>query len=230
MGPQPIRLLDFGRILFGHLPWTFAVELVIRMTFVYVLLLVAMRLMGKRMASQATRNELAALVSLAAAVGPAIQDPQTGLLPAAIIAAVVIGVQRGVAILGRQRVAFEKLTQDAMTVIIDDGVLDVVALRGLGLSRERVMAQLRASQITNLGAVQRMYFEMNGAFTVVRSSDPRPGLSSLPSWDGDQRSRQRAAEDSCACTACGFVAPDIVDVPFRCQRCCGRQRERAVLD
>ncbi|WP_394846786.1 hypothetical protein LZC95_04890 [Pendulispora brunnea] len=94
MAPESIAPTDYHRILLGRVPWTFAIEVVIRIGVVYVLLLVAMRLMGKRMSSQATRNELAALVSLAAAVGPAIQDPKNGFLPPVIVAAVVVATQR----------------------------------------------------------------------------------------------------------------------------------------
>jgi hypothetical protein len=51
------------------------------------------------MSSQLTRNELLALVSLAAGVGPALQDPQQGLLPPLIIAVWVAAMQRAMAYL-----------------------------------------------------------------------------------------------------------------------------------
>ena len=229
MGSQPIRLTDFGRILFGHLPWTFSIELVIRMAVIYALIVVAMRLMGKRMAAQSTRNELAALVSLAAAVGPAIQDPEAGLLPPFIVGAVVIGVQRLFAVLGRRGAKFERLTQGAMTVLVTDGVIDLVALRSLALSRARVIAQLRASAITNLGEVERMYFELNGAFTIVRATEPRPGLSLIPTWDRELRDTQRASDSERACATCGRTAPSR-GAPLRCEVCGSRDAEPAVFD
>jgi uncharacterized membrane protein YcaP (DUF421 family) len=54
----------------------------------------SMRLMGNRMGKPLTRNELLAIVSLAAANGVALMAADRGLLPVVLIAAIVIGYQR----------------------------------------------------------------------------------------------------------------------------------------
>jgi uncharacterized membrane protein YcaP (DUF421 family) len=78
--PRPFRLGDLERLVRGATPWTFSLEVIVRIVVLYAILLIALRLMGRRMSTQLTRNELLALVCLAAAIGPAIQAP-TGLLP-----------------------------------------------------------------------------------------------------------------------------------------------------
>ncbi|QJW89539.1 hypothetical protein HNV11_09185 [Spirosoma taeanense] len=75
MKPEEIHLNDWVRILIGEVPGTYFIEIVIRIAFVYLLLSVSMRLMGKRMAAQMNRNELAAQVSLAAAIGMPVWRP-----------------------------------------------------------------------------------------------------------------------------------------------------------
>ncbi|WP_187263510.1 DUF421 domain-containing protein [Pontibacter beigongshangensis] len=83
------------RILLGkELPWLFLLEVVLRVFFIYLLIMLCMRLMGKRMAAQLSNLEMSALVSLAAAVGVPILAPERGLLPAVIIALVVVVIQR----------------------------------------------------------------------------------------------------------------------------------------
>ena len=94
MKPEEIHITDYMRILLGEVPWSFLIEVVIRIGFIYLLLMVAMRLMGKRMASTLSNSELAALVSLAAAVGVPMLAPDRGMLPALIIAIIVVGIQR----------------------------------------------------------------------------------------------------------------------------------------
>ncbi len=69
MKPEEIHLADWGRILVGDVPGLFFLELILRAAFFYVLLLVCMRLLGKRMSSQMSRNEMATLVALAASIG-----------------------------------------------------------------------------------------------------------------------------------------------------------------
>lgn len=80
MQPQDIHFSDWQRILFGEVPITYLFELLIRAIAVYFILMVSIRAMGKRMSSQLSRNELAALVSLAAAVGIPMMAPERGVL------------------------------------------------------------------------------------------------------------------------------------------------------
>jgi hypothetical protein len=64
--PKPIQLTDWHRILAGGTPWEFLLEVVLRAAFTYLLLLVAMRLLGKRVAAQLTLFELSMVVTMAA--------------------------------------------------------------------------------------------------------------------------------------------------------------------
>jgi hypothetical protein len=54
MQPKPTQLTDWHRILAGGTPWTFLLEVVLRAAFTYLLLLLAMRLLGKRVAAHAS--------------------------------------------------------------------------------------------------------------------------------------------------------------------------------
>jgi len=95
----------------------FLIEATLRIALVYAILLVAMRLMGKRMASQTTRNELAALVSLAAAVGPAMQTPDWGILPPMLIALMIVVVQRAIALGTFKSPRFEEKMQGDVSTL-----------------------------------------------------------------------------------------------------------------
>lgn len=92
MNSTDAELWDWMRILLGGVPWIFLIEVIIRVVILYLLLVVSMRIMGKRMSAIISRNEMIAMVSLAAAVGLPMQEPSNGLLPPIIIAVVVIGV------------------------------------------------------------------------------------------------------------------------------------------
>jgi len=51
MKPEDIQITDGLRMLLGEVPWGFLLEVALRILFLYGLILVSMRLMGKRMAS-----------------------------------------------------------------------------------------------------------------------------------------------------------------------------------
>jgi hypothetical protein len=214
----PYRFLDVGRLLMGSVPAMFLVEAVIRIAVVYAVLLLFMRLMGKRMASQTTRNEMAALVSLAAAIGPAVQAPERGLLPPLLIGGMVVAVQRLVALGTVRSATFERRTQGDVTIVIKDGALDLRALGKIALSRERIIGMLRARGIDHLGRVERAYFESNGSLSIIERSEPLPGLSLFPDWDGSMRDAQHRAPRRRACGICGR-SREAGDAADRCDEC-----------
>jgi uncharacterized membrane protein YcaP (DUF421 family) len=97
MKKEDIHPFDWGRMFVGEVPFGFFVEVIFRTAFVYLILMVAMRLMGKKIASQLGRNEMIAIISMAAAIGVPLQSPDRGLLPAVIIAGIVVATQQFIA-------------------------------------------------------------------------------------------------------------------------------------
>ena len=72
MQSQGFKVFDLHRILLGKMPWPFLFEVVLRTGVTYLLIMVAMRLMGKRVAAQLTVSELSIVVAIAAAEGRAV--------------------------------------------------------------------------------------------------------------------------------------------------------------
>ena len=97
MKSEDIHLGDLHRILFGDVPGSFFIEVSLRTVIIYAILMISMRLMGKRMEASLGRIEMISMVALAAAIGIPLQSPDRGLLPAIIIAAVVVFIQKLVA-------------------------------------------------------------------------------------------------------------------------------------
>jgi uncharacterized membrane protein YcaP (DUF421 family) len=217
MKPEQIKLSDWQRILIGEVPPSFFIEIVIRIAFVYLLLTLAMRLLGKRMASQLTRNETAALVSLAAAIGVPILAPDRGLLPALIITIIVVSVSRLIAIVSATSVKVETITQGKLDILIKDAVIVPDTMIHTRITRERMLSQLRAEQITHLGEVERLYLEANGNFTTVKSKKTKPGLPVIPESDKAFLSELKT-NGVLVCHECGFENPG-KDKDYTCPNC-----------
>jgi uncharacterized membrane protein YcaP (DUF421 family) len=202
MKPNEIKLSDWTRIIFGETSPDFFVEVIIRTLVIFLLLIISMRLYGRRMAAQISRIELVALFSLAAAIGVPLQAPDRGLLPAFVIAIVVILVGRVVATLMFGNQKFEASVRDRLTIVINDGVFDLQKIKGTSLTTERLFAQLRSMSIRHLGEVKRLYFQSNGSFSLVKDENPSPGLSVLPAIDKDFINEQPKSEEK-VCKTCG---------------------------
>jgi uncharacterized membrane protein YcaP (DUF421 family) len=228
MQPQDIHLSDWMRVLVGEVPGAFYIELVIRAFSVYLILMVSMRSMGKRMSSQLSRNELAALVSLAAAVGIPMMAPDRGLLSAVVIAFVLIAIERLIAKRSFNNEQFENFSQGKVGAIVTDGVVDMKELKRVGLSHERVFAQLRVQEVLQLGAVSRFYMEASGSFTLIQNPKPVPGLSVLPPWDDPLRDCFKEHADKQICVQCGFAQQQTNDKNANCPNCGAKKWVTAV--
>lgn len=172
------------------------------MSFVYLVLLLCMRLLGKRMAAQLTRNELAAVTSLAAGVGLPVVAPDRGMLPAIVICIIVVIATKLISRVSATYEKFEGITQGTITTIVKDGVMNVRNMELTGLTRDRVIAQVRAKQLHQLGEVKALFFEANGNFTLIHSHDASSGLCVLP--DADTTFRGEFTMDRrWVCNVCG---------------------------
>lgn len=221
MKPEDFKLSDFQRILIGEIPAAFFIELIFRALIIYILLIVSMRLMGKRMSAQISRNEMAAVTSLAAAVGIPLMNPDRGLLPPVIITIVIVLFTNFVSNRTARNEKFESLTQDDYGVLVADGVLNLPVMERTRVTRERLFAQLRMMNKTHLGMIKRLYFEANGVFSLVDEPNPQPGLSVLPDdIDPEFGERKLRKTDEFVCKSCGKVAEGLIAMSrSRCPNC-----------
>jgi uncharacterized membrane protein YcaP (DUF421 family) len=217
MKPYEIRLGDWQRALFGDVPPEFFLEIILRTVIVFFLLIISMRLFGKRMAAQVNRIEMVALFSLAAAIGVPLQSPERGLLPAFVIALVVIVLGKLIARIAYGNEHLEARIEDKLAILANDGVLDLQKFRGTVLTRQRVFAQIRSEGIRHLGEVKRLYVEANGGFSIVREQNPTYGLSVLPPGDTDFCEEQTQCEEK-VCGYCGKRQKDNAGAK-RCSNC-----------
>lgn len=211
MKEYEIYLEDVTRILIGAMPVIFILEVAIRTAVVYFVLIGGMRLMGKRMASQLSRNEMAAMVSLAAAIGVPIHDPTRGLLPAVLIGVVIFFFQYLISLLASKSERFESTSQDDLTILVADGRLLIHNMRMVRISKERIWAELRSSGVRQLGEVERLYLEANGSFSFLPRKTPDYGLCIIPRDDQELRAAMVYFCDMYVCTECGLLRNSKVD-------------------
>ena len=155
MKPDEIHLTDWHRLLVGQAPWAFLVEVLARAVVTYVILLVAMRLMGKRVAGQMSALELTIVVTLGAAIGVPLQAPDRGMVPAVVILLVAVVYQRGLNFWAFKSRKAELAFQGDVSLIVKEGCLDLGEMCAAVLSRERLFSVLREQGLVHLGQVKR---------------------------------------------------------------------------
>jgi uncharacterized membrane protein YcaP (DUF421 family) len=212
------------RLLMGNDPFQFLGEIVLRTLLVYLALMVAVRLLGKRMSGQITNLELAVMITLGAIVAVPMEISDRGILPAAVLLASVLSLQAALSYFGTRSLRLEQTVVGKGTVLVKDGTLLVDELRKTGLSQQQLFSALRAAQVRQLGEITRVYLEGHGAFSIIRRERPEPGLSILPTDDSELRGRMPVTQ----CFVCAYCGNTLRGMPRPCTNCRRQTREPAV--
>jgi uncharacterized membrane protein YcaP (DUF421 family) len=205
MQPEQIQAFDIKRLLIGNAPALFLLEVAVRAVFTYLVLLLATRALGKRVAGQMSVLELTVIVTLGAAIGVPLESPEHGLLAALIVLAIAVSYQRLIGHTTFRHRRAVALLEGAPSVLVRDGIVDVGALKHLSMSRERLFAMLRQAKILQMCQVKRAYLEANGQLSIFMDDQAPSGLSLLPGEDQVKYREQFADPNAHACRSCGFV-------------------------
>jgi uncharacterized membrane protein YcaP (DUF421 family) len=227
MKKEEIHLGDIKRILFGQAPPLFLLEAFIRTMLIYLILLMIVRWLGKRMSGQLTIMEMAVMLALGAIVAVAMQIPDRGILLSVTVLLCTVSFQRGFGWLGFNNAKVEKLIQGDLSVLVKDGVLQIAEMKRCRISQQQLFAQVRGKGYYHLGKIRRVYLEASGLFSIFPAKTPKAGLSILPP---DERELFQAVPQTQfeACGNCGFVQVK-TDDHTPCTDCHCDQWEQAIL-
>ncbi len=228
MKAQDYNILDWHRILIGDVPDVFFIEVVIRTIVIYFILISSIRLMGKRMALQLNVTEMTAMVALAAAIGTPLQAPDRGLVPAVVIAIVVVGAERYLSLLASKNQKLEHILDGDINLLVEDSVLNFECMKLVNVSRDLLFEQIRANGCDHLGQVKRFYLESSGAFSIIKETDHKPGLSVIPLHDADYWEASQKTDVS-VCKNCGRICNENIQQFLACQTCGKSEWQQAVL-
>lgn len=142
-------------------------ELIVRSTVVYLALLVALRLFGKREVGQFTLIDLVLILLVANAVQPAMTGPDASLTGGLLIIATLVLVNRAIAF-GRARIPLlQRLLESPPTVLARDGKWIAEALDHEELSIEDCEMAMREHGIADVAEVELAVLEADGMISVV---------------------------------------------------------------
>jgi uncharacterized membrane protein YcaP (DUF421 family) len=229
MKKEEIFLADWQRILLGDAPVEFLLEVFLRTSLIYFMLLVMLRLLGKRMNGQLTNLELAVMLTMGAIMSPAMQLPDRGVFPGILALVCALAFLRGTNLLGFKSSKAETIIQGTGVMIVKDGVIQIDEMKKNRLSHQQVYAALRSENVYNLGKVRRMYMEAYGNFSIFQNEKSKPGLSVMPPDDEDIRNTFLPMVDTnLACGNCGNTIPVQPD-PEICSVCHKKEWDKATL-
>lgn len=147
-------------------------ELIARGAVVYVVLLLLMRMSGKRTVGQFTPFDLLVVMLLSEAAGPSMVGKDQSLWGGLIVCAVLLLVNALVALVTTHFGAAERILEGEAVLLGRDGVLFDAVRKRHRISRKEINTALRACDC-EMDQVQSMFLEADGQITVQKIPSAR---------------------------------------------------------
>ncbi len=138
----------------------------IRAVVIYVALLIALRLFGKREVGQFTLYDLVFILLVANALQPAITGPDTSVVGGIVLIVALVGTNYLVGKLDNMP-RFHQLFTPAPAVIVKEGKYLNGVMKREGVDQLEVEMSMREHGITDMKDVQLAVLEPDGTFSIV---------------------------------------------------------------
>lgn len=208
---QSVDLFDVNRLLMGEgIPFSFLAEVLLRTTVMFFILLIILRLSGKRGIKQLSVFELAIIIFLGSATGDSMFYEDVALLPAILVFIIVISLYKLITYLTGRFEKVEEFVEGKPVKLIEHGKILYKSFRKESLAYDELLSQLRQQSVSHLGQVQSTYLETSGELSIFYFPDDEviSGLPILPDIY-DFPCTEFHLGTSYSCKHCGELKPDL---------------------
>ena len=161
---------------------------ILRTVILYVFIILAIRLMGKRQISDMQPSELVVTLVVSDIASLPMQNTSQPLLSGVIPVLVLVSLEIAASALMMKSRLFRRLICGNPIVVIEDGKLLQKQLKRLRMSAEDLFAQLRQQDIFSIDEVQYCIVETNGSISVLEKPQNRvPTAQDLGVTIGDNK-------------------------------------------
>lgn len=145
-----------------------------RAVVIYVLVLVMVKLMGKREVGQLSSLDFVVGVMIGSVAAIPMEDAQIPLLPALVPIVVLAGMEIIVSVLSLNNYKIRRFVQDKPTIVINDGRLIKENMAEIRMNSDELKQELRKYGIADINEVEEGTLESGGTFTVIKKKEKQP--------------------------------------------------------
>jgi uncharacterized membrane protein YcaP (DUF421 family) len=209
-------------LLLGNENWDFLLETVLRTLIMFIIILVSLRVLGKRGVKQLSVFELVVIIGLGSAAGDPMFYKDVGILPALVVFALIIALYSVITYFVGKSKKFELLVEGKPVCLIKDGAFSIENFTKEALGEDEFFAELRMNGISQLGQVEEAIIESSGSISVFYYPDEevRYGLPIMPkSLELSNRTiREKGYYSSSFCGYTEFLQPVEVSSCRECKK------------
>ncbi|MGE6480461.1 DUF421 domain-containing protein [Psychrobacter namhaensis] len=210
--------MDWASIFIYDTTWVFAVEILIRVTVMFVLIISFLRFTGKRGVRQLSIFELTIILSLGSIAGDPMFTEDLPIIQAVLIMSTVILLYRLCTWAMMKFQPVENFLEGKSLYIVEDGMLVLEKIKKGKMSHDEFFAEMRQQGVEHLGQVRTGLLETDGNFSVLLYP-PKKTVYGLPLFPKQYQAVEKIEIGVCyACMYCGYVEP-ISEPNQLCVRC-----------
>jgi uncharacterized membrane protein YcaP (DUF421 family) len=201
-----MEIFEWERLSMGELAVEFLLEVVFRTTIMFLVLLITLRVAGKRGVRQLSVFETVIIIALGSAAGDPMFYEDVGIIPAVFVFTVVIMLYRFVTYLTGRFEWFEHFIEGKTVCLISEGKFSFIKFEKESLAHDEFFSELRVKSIEHLGQVRYAFLEPSGEISVFYYPDNevKYGLPLLPEAFR-LKSKVIPADGIYSCSRCGHT-------------------------
>lgn len=204
-------IFEWSRVLFNDLPEIFLFEVIFRSVIMFSLLLLTLKIAGKRGVKQLSVFETVIIIALGSAAGDPMLYEDVGILPAITVFVVIILLYRMITWLAAKNKSFEEFIEGKTECLINEGRFSITTFKKESLAQDEFFSELRLKSIEHLGQVKNAFIETSGEISTFYYDDNevKYGLPILPDLF-NKKSKNITSNGIYSCSFCGLTEEKII--------------------
>ena len=142
----------------------------IRALLLYIIIIFAVRMMGKRQISEMQTSELVITLLMSNIASIPMQDTEQSMLSGIVPIMVLLVCEITISYLMLKKSGIRRLICGKPVIVINDGTIDQQAMKELRISTEDLYEQLRQKDVFDISEVAYAILETNGKMSVFKKS------------------------------------------------------------
>lgn len=160
---------------------------IIRTAILYFLLIISVRIMGKRQIGDMQPNELVITLLISEIAAIPLQDTSKPILDGIVAVFVLVILEIILSVLTLKNMYIRRLMSGKSVIVIKDGIIDRKALKMVRMTIIDLVEQLRQQQIFDISTVNFAILEVNGSLSVLLKKCEQPATAKDVNADKDSK-------------------------------------------
>jgi uncharacterized membrane protein YcaP (DUF421 family) len=197
----------------------FLLEILYRTCIMFLVILLVLRLSGRRGVRQLTLFEVAIILGMGSAAGDPMFQEDLPLLYGITVLFTIVLLYKGITLLSARWKSLHEILEGKSMVIVEEGVFDIKHEKDSDFSQMEFFAELRNQSVEHLGQVRFALLETDATLSILYYPDEEVKYG-LPLFPDKYKSLKTLPNNKpCACMFCGKIEEQLSTVDMMCPRC-----------